>query len=58
MEMGFDIIKVASCSFTDWPLLNKVVSTDKPIILSTAGTTLDDIDRVVVFLKTEIKIFH
>jgi len=57
MEMGFDIIKVASCSFTDWPLLNKVVSTSKPIILSTAGTTLDDIDRVVSFMKNRNKDF-
>jgi sialic acid synthase SpsE/quercetin dioxygenase-like cupin family protein len=51
VEMGFDIVKVASCSFTDWPLLNKIVTTDKPVILSTAGTTLSDIDRVVSFMS-------
>ena len=50
-EMEFDIIKVASCSFTDWPLLNKIIETDKPIILSTAGASLDEIDRVVSFMQ-------
>jgi len=50
-EMKFDIIKVASCSFTDWPLLNRIATTDKPIILSTAGVTLKDIDSVVSFFQ-------
>ena len=30
----YDIIKVASCSFTDWPLLEKIVQKDKPLFLS------------------------
>lgn len=47
----FDIIKVASCSFTDWPLLERVVRTDKPIIASTAGVSLQDIDKVVSFFE-------
>lgn len=51
IKMGFDVIKVASCSFTDWPLLNKIIETDKPIILSTAGASLDEIDRVVSFMQ-------
>ena len=60
-EMKFDIIKVASCSFTDWPLLNKIVETDKPIILSTAGASLDEIDRVVSFMQhrnKDISLMH
>ena len=60
-EMEFDIIKVASCSFTDWPLLNKIIETDKPIILSTAGASLDEIDRVVSFMqhrKKNISLMH
>lgn len=56
-DFGFDIIKVASCSFTDWSLLEKIAETDKPIIASTAGATLDDIDRVVVFLEHRRKQF-
>ena len=37
VEDGFDILKIASCSFTDWPLLEKIASVDLPIIGSTAG---------------------
>lgn len=47
----YDIIKVASCSFTDWPLLERIVKTNKPIIASTAGASLEDIDRVVSFFE-------
>ncbi|MDD5012076.1 MAG: N-acetylneuraminate synthase family protein [Candidatus Nanoarchaeia archaeon] len=50
-EQNFDIIKIASCSFTDWPLLERIVKTDKPIIASTAGATLEELDRVVSFLE-------
>jgi sialic acid synthase SpsE/quercetin dioxygenase-like cupin family protein len=57
VEMNFDIIKIASCSFTDWPLLEKIVQTDKPIIASTAGVTLDDMDKVVSFLRNREKKF-
>jgi len=58
---GFNIIKVASCSFTDWPLLERIVKTDKPIIASTAGVALDDIDKVVSFFNhrhRELAIMH
>jgi sialic acid synthase SpsE/mannose-6-phosphate isomerase-like protein (cupin superfamily) len=56
-EMDFDIIKIASCSFTDWPLLERIAQTDKPIIASTAGATLDEIDRVVSFFQHRQKTF-
>lgn len=56
-SMDFDIVKVASCSFTDWPLLNRIAKSEKRIILSTAGSTLDDIDRVVSFLEHRNKDF-
>ncbi len=56
-ELNFDIIKVASCSFTDWPLLERIVKTDKPIIASTAGVSLEDIDKVVSFFEHRNKKF-
>lgn len=56
-EHGFDIIKVASCSFTDWPLLEHIVKTKKPIIASTAGVELEDIDKVVSFFEHRDKDF-
>jgi N-acetylneuraminate synthase len=48
---GFDVIKIASCSFTDWPLLERVATTDRPLIASTAGVALEDLDKVVSFLE-------
>ncbi|MGC8490149.1 MAG: N-acetylneuraminate synthase family protein [Syntrophobacteraceae bacterium] len=56
-EHGFDIIKVASCSFTDWPLLERIVKTDKPIIASTAGVCLKNLDQVVSFFEHRKKDF-
>lgn len=47
----YDILKIASCSFTDWPLLEKIAETNLPIIASTAGATLEEIDRVVSFFE-------
>jgi len=48
-EHGFDIIKIASCSFNDWPLLERIAQTDKPVIVSTAGAAMEDLDKVVAF---------
>ena len=56
-ELDYDVIKIASCSFTDWPLLEKIVKTNKPIIASTAAAEIDDIDKVVSFLTHRNKDF-
>ena len=56
-EHGFDILKIASCSFTDWPLWERVVKTSMPLIVSTAGASMDEIDRVVSFLEHRAKRF-
>ena len=52
-----DIIKVASCSFGDWPLLEKICKTDKPIIASTAGASIETMDQVISFLTHRGKDF-
>jgi sialic acid synthase SpsE/mannose-6-phosphate isomerase-like protein (cupin superfamily) len=57
VKHNYDIIKIASCSFTDWPLLEKVAATDKPIIASVAGSSIEDIDRVVSFFEHRRKDF-
>lgn len=49
MDQGIDIIKVASCSSLDWPLLTKIAFTQKPIIISTGGKSLSDIDKLYNF---------
>jgi sialic acid synthase SpsE/mannose-6-phosphate isomerase-like protein (cupin superfamily) len=58
---SYDMIKIGSCSFTDWPLLERIVKSDKPVIASTAGIDLKDIDNVVNFFvnrRKDISIMH
>ncbi len=56
-KQKLDYIKIASCSFNDWPLLERVSISSQPIILSTAGIDKDDIDKVYSFLKNRKKNF-
>lgn len=61
INMNFDIVKVASCSFNDWPLLNKLEGVNKPIIISTAGASLEQLDSVVSFMEhrnKDISLMH
>jgi sialic acid synthase SpsE/mannose-6-phosphate isomerase-like protein (cupin superfamily) len=51
LEMGVDIIKIGSCSATDWPLLEAVSEVGKPVIVSTGGMTLKEIDELVSFFS-------
>lgn len=51
VDMGFDILKIASCSARDWPLLEKATQSGLPIIVSTGGLTIHEIDDVVSFLE-------
>lgn len=48
-DQGLDIIKVASCSALDWPLLERIAKANKPVILSTGGKTISDIDKLYNF---------
>jgi len=48
---GYDYLKVASVSCTDWPLLERVALAGLPTIISTAGVSFGDLDRVVSFIK-------
>lgn len=47
----FFAIKIASCSLTDWPLLERIAGTKLPIIASVGGSPLAEIDRVVSFFE-------
>ena len=51
LEFGFDIIKVASCSADDWPLLEKVSNTNLPTVVSTGGLKINSIDKIVSFAE-------
>ncbi|MBM3272760.1 cupin domain-containing protein [Candidatus Kaiserbacteria bacterium] len=49
-ELDVDILKIASCSAKDWPLLEKAVTAGKPMIVSLGGMSIPEIDRLVSFL--------
>lgn len=48
-DIGFDIIKVASCSAKDWPLLYKIAESGLPVVFSTGGLATGDIDSLASF---------
>lgn len=48
-EQGYAAIKIASCSFGDWPLLERIAEKGLPVIASAAGASLERIDQVVSF---------
>ena len=50
-DHGFRILKIASCSLTDWPLLERIAQSSLPLVASTAGATLDEIEKVVQFFQ-------
>jgi len=50
-DMGFDVLKVASCSARDWPLLETIAAANLPVIFSTGGLTVPDIDNLVSFFQ-------
>ncbi|MFN8528537.1 MAG: N-acetylneuraminate synthase family protein [Anaerolineae bacterium] len=44
-----DVLKVASSSIQDWPLLEAIAVAGKPVIASTGGANEEEIDNVVSF---------
>ena len=52
LDLGIEIIKVASCSASDRPLIERITQVNKPVIVSTAGLSMDKIDRLVSFLES------
>lgn len=50
-ELGIDVIKVASSSATDWPLLEKITKIGKPVVCSTGGLPLELVDNLVSFFN-------
>jgi sialic acid synthase SpsE/quercetin dioxygenase-like cupin family protein len=51
VDMRFDIIKIASCSARDWPLLERVAASGLPVIASTGGLIQEEVDDLVSFLQ-------
>ena len=51
-KMDFDIIKIASCSMNDRPLVKMVATAKLPVVISTGGATISEIDQVVQLFRS------
>ena len=50
-RLGVDVVKVASCSIDDWPLLEEISEVNKKIIISTGGADFDTLRKVYRLFK-------
>ena len=61
LEANTDLLKVASCSANDWPLLTEIVKSNMPLVASTGGLSVKEIDNLVSFLRhkgTDFALMH
>lgn len=49
VNLGVQIIKIASSDLNDWVLIEEIAKTRKPVIVSTGGSSVKDIDDIVKF---------
>lgn len=49
VELGLPLLKLASSDVNDWPLIEKIAKTRRPVICSTGGTSPKDLDDLVTF---------
>lgn len=54
IDLDIDIIKVASCSATDKPLLEVISNSNRPAVISTGGLNMNQIDWLVSFLNSNL----
>lgn len=61
VQLDFPIIKIASSDINDWPLLEKIAWTKKPVIASSGGASEKSLDDLVTFFENrniEIALNH
>lgn len=62
LDHGVDILKIASCSSMDWPLLEEIARARRPTVISTGGMAVREIDKSISFLEhrdvTDLAILH
>jgi len=61
LDHGIQIIKIASPSATDWPLIDAVSTTKRPVIISTGGLSIYEIDNIVSYFthrEIEFALMH
>lgn len=51
VALGIPIIKIASSDLNDWVLIEKIAKTKKPVVVSTGGSSLKDMDDIVTFFS-------
>jgi len=56
-DFNIPVVKIASCSIDDWPLLRQVCKINKKIIISTAGADLKTLKKVYKMFKQESRDF-
>ena len=49
VELGLPLLKLASSDINDWILIEKIAKTQKPVIVSTGGSSVKDTDDLVTF---------
>lgn len=49
INLGIQIIKIASSDINDWVLIEKIATARKPVIVSTGGSSVKDIDDLATF---------
>lgn len=50
-DMNIELVKIASCSAVDWPLIERVADCNKPVVVSTGGLTWKQIDDLASFFE-------
>jgi N-acetylneuraminate synthase len=50
-DLDLPIIKIASSDLNDWPLIERIAKTKKPVIVSTGGASMKDMDDFVTFFR-------
>ncbi len=55
--LGVQVLKLASCSATDWPLISAMAEANRPVIASTGGLSIYDIDNLVSHLHKRVPAF-
>lgn len=51
VQLGIEILKLASSDIKDWALIEKIAKTGKPVIASSGGSSLKDLDDLVEFFN-------
>jgi sialic acid synthase SpsE len=51
VNLGIQIIKIASSDINDWFIIEKIATTRKPVMVSTGGSSLKDLDDLVLFFE-------